>query len=311
MSTTTRHIGFCPCCAKDFKVRSNELVHHGYKRPGHGFIVGDCMGALRTPHELSPELAKDYRRLICNALKATLKAVVNHSVATELTVSKRNYRTREDESYTITPEHHEWNWTFTSRERNLQRKAKDLLVELDRITELVDTWELKALTTVEEEQAAKRDATAVREAKKVQAKHDKVLAQAAKYQKRIDSALKTKNSNTLAEIWESCQFKLLEIDHSLTKAECLTLLERDNVWAAFGLTGLTLSPWRAESKPEDAVLRLMKCRMDRIKGYTYLNSGRDDEWTQKRLAELSLEWPQELGGENKKGAKTLAEIREH
>ena len=76
MSKTTRHIGFCPCCAKDFKVRSNNLVHHGYERPGCGYIVGDCMGALETPHELSTELAKRYRSLIVTAMKRTLQSVV-------------------------------------------------------------------------------------------------------------------------------------------------------------------------------------------------------------------------------------------
>jgi hypothetical protein len=38
--------------------KSVLLVHHGYKRPGHGSIVGDCTGVGGLPWERSPEGAK-------------------------------------------------------------------------------------------------------------------------------------------------------------------------------------------------------------------------------------------------------------
>lgn len=61
----TRYIGFCPVCEGHFKCQAEHgryyLVHHGYKRPGDGFIIGDCFGVGREPHEVSPELARDYR----------------------------------------------------------------------------------------------------------------------------------------------------------------------------------------------------------------------------------------------------------
>jgi hypothetical protein len=336
MATTTRHLGYCPCCAKEFKVRGGQLVHHGYKRPGYGFIEGDCYGALRVPHELSPELAQDYLGMIERLLASDEKALAELPEVTKFkkTVARRvkgrTVREIVEVPKAVRPEGgydwdgdregalaqakavEAWDRAYASRERYLKGSIQALRNDVKRLTELVDTWELKALRSVEEEQAQQRAAKAEREAAKVAKKAAKLDTQVAKFQKRIDSALRTKNSNVLAEVWESIQSKLRDIDSSLTKAECLSLVERDEVWEAFGLAGLTVSPWSAKriDQPEREALSLMKGRMDRLNGCTYLGNGRDAEWTRNRVAELSLEWPASLGGENKKGAKTLAEIRE-
>ena len=315
-------------------MRDNKLVHHGYKRPGYGFIVGDCFGARKTPHELSPELAQQTLDLVERELASTEVSLVqlpDTTVLKKLVTRWENGRRKQetvDIPKTVAPEGgydwdndregaralhkavEAWDRAYASREWELKQTIKMLKGEAERLTELVSTWELKPLRSVEEEKTAKQTAKAEREAAKAAKKAAKLADQVAKFQKRIDSALRTRNSSVLAEVWESIQSKLRDIDSSLTKAECLALVERDHVWEAFGLGGLTESDWRAKSSPEKAPLRRMKDRMDRISGCTYLNNGRDAEWTRNRLAELSLEWPTELGGENKKGAATLAEVRE-
>jgi hypothetical protein len=58
---STRYIGWCPVCQRDIKVRSRMLVHHGYQRPGVGYIVGDCPGVGYEPFELGTEAADAYR----------------------------------------------------------------------------------------------------------------------------------------------------------------------------------------------------------------------------------------------------------
>jgi hypothetical protein len=40
---------------------SHLLVHHGYHRPGYGYIIGDCYAVALPPHELSPHAAEVYR----------------------------------------------------------------------------------------------------------------------------------------------------------------------------------------------------------------------------------------------------------
>lgn len=47
--------GTCPVCEMNVKMRKGvqRLVHHGYERPGDGYIVGDCFGVGYAPWELS------------------------------------------------------------------------------------------------------------------------------------------------------------------------------------------------------------------------------------------------------------------
>lgn len=53
-------IGTCPGCWGEFKVQQGEgetwlVVLHGYQRPGHGAIIGRCMGVSLQPVEHSPD----------------------------------------------------------------------------------------------------------------------------------------------------------------------------------------------------------------------------------------------------------------
>lgn len=57
-ATVARYIGQCQVCEGDFKLLGGRLVHHGYKRPGYGEIVGDCPGVHEPPYEVSCELVK-------------------------------------------------------------------------------------------------------------------------------------------------------------------------------------------------------------------------------------------------------------
>jgi hypothetical protein len=57
-----RNTGTCGVCDGNFKMGSAQaLVHHGYTRPGHGSIQGDCPGVGFKPHELSSQAAASWR----------------------------------------------------------------------------------------------------------------------------------------------------------------------------------------------------------------------------------------------------------
>lgn len=48
--------GACPVCMGDFAVDARtRVVHHGYTRPGHGYIVGDCIGVHYSPWEVAAD----------------------------------------------------------------------------------------------------------------------------------------------------------------------------------------------------------------------------------------------------------------
>jgi len=66
---STRYLGWCPVCERDIKVRDNALVHHGYQRPGHGYIVGDCFGVGYEPYEVSSRCCKEYLKLVLDRVK--------------------------------------------------------------------------------------------------------------------------------------------------------------------------------------------------------------------------------------------------
>ncbi len=48
----------CQCCEGRFATRHNQLGHHGYKRPGIGYILGDCMGVGYAPYPAYDALEK-------------------------------------------------------------------------------------------------------------------------------------------------------------------------------------------------------------------------------------------------------------
>lgn len=64
--------GLCPVCFGDYVVnikvkhyehtraRRMQMVHHGYERPGVGYIVGDCHGVGFEPFEVSCEGTKSW-----------------------------------------------------------------------------------------------------------------------------------------------------------------------------------------------------------------------------------------------------------
>ena len=51
-------IGTCQACMGEFKVSGGIMVLHGYRRPGHGQVVGQCAGAGVAPYEYDCELTK-------------------------------------------------------------------------------------------------------------------------------------------------------------------------------------------------------------------------------------------------------------
>lgn len=52
--TDVTNTGSCPACFGLYKLTDQgKMVHHGYQRPGIGYIIGDCFGVGYEPFELS------------------------------------------------------------------------------------------------------------------------------------------------------------------------------------------------------------------------------------------------------------------
>lgn len=79
--------GTCPVCFGDYVVhlpaglgagiRPKKMVHHGYERPGVGYIVGDCHGVGFMPFELSCEGTRSWLTVLQNRLDADKRSLAD------------------------------------------------------------------------------------------------------------------------------------------------------------------------------------------------------------------------------------------
>jgi len=181
MDTSLRFIGFCPVCQRRIKVRDGRLVHHGYERPGEGYIVGDCFAVDMPPHELSPVAAEDYLRAVvrpavrkaeheveylrldpewmlfekydpdaADAARARGERIRGNNVTKKLT--------RDEVA------EYEWDGKLRGLRDQAQRHLDAMLAVQRRMQKLIDTGQREPLETVEEEVAKQEQSRAERAA---------------------------------------------------------------------------------------------------------------------------------------------------
>jgi len=244
METKTRYIGHCQICEAQFKLNpkaGHTMVHHGFKRPGHGFIVGDCMAVGEPAYEQSCEVLKQYT----GGLKAKLanaETYLAKLVAGEVTKLLKEVKvrvTRTVEFVEVSKGEEGWELLLSNTTHATKQSIRWFQEDIARCEARIAAWKLEPLQTVEEA-ARKVEETKATAQKRVQDKRAQKLAEKiASYQKRIDSALKNHTTSTLATIFEDAPSKLRELTgksrSELNTAQALALLERDHVWAAFGL----------------------------------------------------------------------------
>lgn len=291
MATSTRHIGFCPVCEHKIKVRSGKLVHHGYKRPGIGYILGDCFGVDMPPHEVSPNTAKFY---LASVIEPELRAAEN-AVAFLEDPPFLMFHKQENGRWVYvghTPvmekrrrdEVSEWEW-----ERQLSRSRSDaagtlrsFIEERDRLVDLVVTWQPLPLQTVDEEVAKQAEAKAVRTAKVQEDREQKSAEALVLLRASIDRAVKKRDAFALHDLFTRGWYKVsepLRIGYgsptTLDRNDVLRLLDRDEVWRALG--------W-----------------MD---GEAY--GGRDVDW--RILTKQAITWPEPRAGKDPELERVKAE----
>lgn len=150
--------GTCGVCERNIKMNDperQELVHHGYERPGDGGIHGDCFGVGYKPHELSPECAKNY---LAQALRPHL-AIVQEGLAelertkkgepliTSLMVDPGNPRTGRPPKY-VKPGDADWDYELDRAIREATRDVNAALFEVQRFEKKVAAWKLDELPEV-------------------------------------------------------------------------------------------------------------------------------------------------------------------
>lgn len=307
--------GFCPVCGQTWKVRNGELVHHGYQRPGFGYIVGDCFGVGKFPHQSSDTTAKAYRDecLIpmvgtCERRLEELKTIT-HLPGTKYThrrligglefygldpqaqlmIPRTEYP--EPSQAEDGPEYDAWlrqdrlarAWETLHGEqvREWEYRLKSTYMEIQRINDLIATWKFEELVNIQEAETARKAQAAADKQARLDAKLTVLVAKA---QKHIDQAVKNRSGRRLCEVIRLNAKRLKKLNADL---EILDRPEAVRIEASFA-----------------SQLMARDCRFD---------WGKDCEWISNvndhTLQRAIFEWPAELGGESKKGLKTLALVK--
>ena len=219
---STRYVGTCPVCDARYKVRGGKLVHHGFRRPGYGHIVGDCFAVGMEPHESSPHAAEKYREHVQVQLAALeSERVAMHSVETLGYTYKVSEGLGRSKSETVLLRngdkgHYVGSARIPSFEDHKQRIVAVLTQQItwagatvERMTSLINGWTAQPLVTVEEETSriklktqaerelkrqerlakkAKKDARKAQRDAKAQSKLDELLARARAILDRADAS---------------------------------------------------------------------------------------------------------------------------
>ena len=161
--TKARQIGTCGLCEQEVKCPGGTLAHHGYKRPGYGYITGSCPGTHELPFEISPVTAEIGVRIYDGAVKSLTKKLRDHDKATVLHISKgwRSNETKEIRKEDADP--NDWRRYHSNIKERMEYELREASALLKRYKTKVQKWEPAEVKTVEEEVAKKRQqAEAVR-----------------------------------------------------------------------------------------------------------------------------------------------------
>jgi len=192
-------MGNCQICEGDFKLHNGTMVHHGYERPGDGFIHGDCTCVSHPPYEVSCDMLKQYLVGLLDGLKGTklyLERLIGGEVL-ELTVERRDYEASRCgkpayKRVKVLKGELEWATTFKSETHQVESKISNYYSEIKRVEARIAAWKPMPVREFDEElrnpvkaaekalRAAEREAKRVVKAAKVAATKAKMEALAAK-----------------------------------------------------------------------------------------------------------------------------------
>jgi len=192
MALIARKLGTCAICTGTFKVHATrgrfELVTHGYQRPGHGYIVGLCFGAYKSPYELSSEA--------CSLYKTQL---VRERADREKRIAKLEARESDElwEPSSYRPQKYERGTPGYERVReqiigSLKYEIRRIDEDQKRMTQLIASWTLKPLLEVDEEGRTpeRKAAQETRKSERLAAREAKTEKAIAFYKARFESIMK-------------------------------------------------------------------------------------------------------------------------
>lgn len=152
---TIRLVGTCPVCEAQQKVTpGGTMVHHGYRRPGTGFIHGDCPGVRHKAYELSSEGCEYYRDL-CAKTKEGQEEWLRELRSRPVTIDrwsefkKQTFTYRRDS--TDPQEQYSYEQELRSKIQGAEYRIRGLDGDMARMTALIERWAPAPLIEIDEE----------------------------------------------------------------------------------------------------------------------------------------------------------------
>jgi len=184
MKTALRHLGYCQICEGEFKLAGGLMVHHGYKRPGWGYIVGDCMGVSQLPYEKSAEVCKVYLARVSEH-RADKQEFLRRLEADEVTeLYKTHWKGKPELVKKSEAKDYEWKLLVRSRVRETEYEIRGLGYEVDRMEKRIAAWKLCETRTVEERVAEEDRKRAEKAAERAQKRSEKEAKEKAKAERK-------------------------------------------------------------------------------------------------------------------------------
>jgi hypothetical protein len=154
---TLRLVGTCPVCARQQKVTQprGTMVHHGYLRPGHGTIQGDCPGVGWPAYELSSEGCvywRDRQQEVRSHREEALARLQTQPPATIDVYSRfsnthKTYRRDSEDSN----ERYGYEQALQKNTQELKYSIKSADSEIARMKALIARWAPAPLVEIDEE----------------------------------------------------------------------------------------------------------------------------------------------------------------
>ena len=131
--------GECQICQRRHILDSRgNLVLHGYQRPGHGYIVGDCFGVGYPPWEVSSDRLAEWIELLKKRSKQANEDAVKASKLTNITINRGS--DRNPRMVTLTKGEAGFEAEIEKRVRNLKQQAQWMADDAKRETQRLKTW---------------------------------------------------------------------------------------------------------------------------------------------------------------------------
>jgi hypothetical protein len=182
MTIKTRYLGICPVCQKEYKLNqgvnpseAHRLVHHGYQRPGYGYIVGDCFGVGYPAYQLSKLGCEEYLTAVQSQLERERKNLqdIDSGAAKEAWV-KRRVSFGQSELVRVTAEDPKFIEALKIFRVMVEATVVQCEREIKRMGKLIAEWQPKEPRTIEE---ATQETDALKAARKAERDAKRTAAQ--------------------------------------------------------------------------------------------------------------------------------------